>query len=144
MEGAARLPRRDSSFWPGLLAANKATSDALMREPPKSWSDLRDLLGEQDARRIVDRYGGQQLVVPSKYDPRCRLARVLGKEPLSLLVRFWGGCPIYVPTMAAARRAVRDRRIPRRRAEGVPVREIARSEGLKAPRVRSILVLGGW
>ncbi len=113
-----------------------------MSVPPKSWTDLVGLLGEEAAHKIVERYGGEQLVVPSKYDPRSRLGRQLGKQPLSLLVRWWGGCPIYVPTMAAARRAARDERIRRGRAEGALVRDIARSEGLTARRVRGILSPG--
>ena len=86
-----------------------------MSGPPKSWTELRDLLGEADARKLVDAFGGEGLCIPKNYDPKHHLARKLGRQAFTTLTRFWGGCPIYIPTMAGARRAIRDEGIRRKR-----------------------------
>ena len=113
-----------------------------MSGPPKSWTELCDLLGEAGAQKMVDGFGGEEFCVPRKYEPNHLVARQLGSEAFSVLVRFWGGCRIYVPTMAAARRAVRDEGIRRKRAQGETLREIARSGGLSERQVRNILARG--
>ena len=110
--------------------------------PPRSRTDLRDLLGEKGARAVVERYGGQDLLIPARYDRDCRLARELGRELLSLLVRFWGGCRVYVPMMASVLRLARDERIRRKRADGATALELARSEGLTVRRIHGILARG--
>ena len=110
-----------------------------MSGPPKSWTELRGLLGEADARKLVDAFGGEGLCIPKNYDPKHRLARKLGRQAFIKLTTFWGGCPIYIPTMAGARRAIRDEGIRRKRGQGATVREIARGVGLSDRQVRNIL-----
>ena len=64
----------------------------LMSGPPKSWTELCDLLGEAGAQKMVDGFGGEEFCVPRKYEPNHLVARQLGSEAFSVLVRFWGGC----------------------------------------------------
>ena len=72
-----------------------------MSRPPKSWTELRALLGEADAHELVDAFGGEGLCVPKKYDPKYRLARSLGRQAFTTLTRSWGRCPICCFTTRA-------------------------------------------
>ena len=58
------------------------------------------------------------------------------------MTREWGGCKIYVPTEASVRRAARDSRIRRRRADGTTTTRIAREECLSVRQVCNILARG--
>ena len=110
-----------------------------MSGPPKSWTELRDLLGEADARKLVDAFGGEGLCIPKNYDPKHHLARKLGRQAFTTLTRFWGGCPIYIPTMAGARRPSATKGSAASAGQGATVREIARGVGLSDRQVRNIL-----
>ena len=114
-----------------------------MGTAPRSWEELRELLGEEAARRVVERFGGEQVTVPRAAHPDHRLASAIGDRRLFEEMSWrWGGCKIYVPEMASALRAIRNERIRERKARGASNREIAREEGLSVRQVRNIVLAG--
>ena len=108
--------------------------------PPRFWTELRDLLGTLAARRLAERFGGEQVVVPRKPDPEHCLASAIGDVGLYRhLVSQWGGCQVSIPEMSTALREERNHRIRRRRADGAIARQIAHDEGLSVRRVRNMV-----
>ena len=109
----------------------------------RSWAELRELLGEGVAWRVVDRLGGEQVTVPRLLRPGGCLRDAIGDEQLYVrIVNEWGGCQVYIPEMSTIVRADRNERIRGRRAAGASAREIAREEGLSVRQVRNIVSRG--
>ena len=110
-----------------------------MSGAPKSWTELRDLLGEEEARKLVELRGGEQVAVPRRADRQHSLLRALGEAAFRELVWRCGGCRFYVPELSAILRGERNERIRQLRAAGTTAREIARDEALSVRQVRNIV-----
>lgn len=112
-----------------------------MRE--KTWSELHDLLGDDGAARMVERFGGRDITIPRRNLRDHPLAAALTPGQLVRLTFAWAGCRVYIPSRSALGRAQRNRRIRRLRESGDTVRAIADREGLSERQVRNILSGGG-
>lgn len=98
---------------------------------------LVELLGRRTAQALC-RVGGQ-VYVPSRHNPNCRLARMIGTGNTAKLMQFYAGRHLDLPKLAAVDRAKRNAEIHRMAAEGVPRPEIALRHGLTVRMVRRIL-----
>ena len=105
----------------------------------RSWLDLVDAIGEPAARHLAAGFGGQSITVPRDRS-RPLLACLAGMEgdPAGKLVWRFGGCKIYVPSLASVDRDARNARICQRRAAGEPLSAIALDEGLTERMARKI------
>ena len=103
----------------------------------KSREELVALLGEEATEALCAAFGGQNIVIPRQPRAGDSLERAIGPEEAAVLCAAWGGCRVYIPNLF--RRAARDARIARLRADGSSVREIARLEGLSYRQIERIL-----
>lgn len=98
---------------------------------------LVELLGKRTAQVLL-RVGGQ-IYVPSRINPNCRLARMIGLTNTVKLMQFYAGRHLDLPKMAAHARGKRNAEIEKLAADGVPKVDIAMLSGLSVRQVRNIL-----
>lgn len=94
-------------------------ADISMVEPliPEAVKDMATKIGDQNAMQVVSKVGGTTFLVPMpaanhgdvSVEARRKFDEALGSETLGALLRkHYGGFSLYVPSCAAAMRALRD------------------------------------
>jgi hypothetical protein len=98
---------------------------------------LVELLGKRTAE-VLFRTGGK-VYVPTRVNPNCRLARMIGTANTAKLMQHYAGRHLDMPQLTAQARAKRNAEIKRLSAAGVPKPEIALLSGLSVRQLHNIL-----
>ena len=111
-----------------------------MSRPYASLEELRGLIGEPRARRLVAAFGGRSIYLPrsSRATERGALAKVIGVAAARRLAERWMNEHVMIPLGAAQRRRERNRRVLRDAAR-MSQSEIARRYQLHLRTVERIL-----
>lgn len=96
-------------------------------------------VGPEPTIKLIEHYGGIQLLIPCHPDPSHTLARLLGSEAFGRLVQEFGGDTIEVPLGTIARRATRNAQIRASRAAGETIVVLARRFQLIERAIRLIV-----
>ena len=115
--------------------------DAGLDALPASARDLAGIVGLPAAIGLLERFGGvTALYVPKDVTGGHILAQIMGEPAARKLSDVYGGDYVRnIPRCAGAMRAVRDRAVVRRKAEGAAPRDIAQEFGLTERWVWEIL-----
>lgn len=114
-------------------------ADVRPEDLPESLRRLCALLGLPKVLHLARTYGGTRVTIPKYAPDDSPLVRVLGRAPARLLGAHYGGCELYIPSLARFRRETRDRRIRRDYDAGCTMQALALREGLSLRRIASIL-----
>lgn len=98
---------------------------------------LVELLGKRTAE-VLFRTGGK-VYVPTRVNPNCRLARMIGTANTAKLMQHYAGRHLDMPQLTAQARAKRNAEIKRLSAAGVPKPEIALLAGLSVRQIGNVL-----
>lgn len=102
---------------------------------PGSLIDVAEALGLTVALRLIDHFGGRDMVFPVSPAPDHPVIKALGETDGFALCHFLSGTKIYVPH---ARSAGRRRRVEELAAIGLSRGEIARALGVSQRHVRRL------
>lgn len=97
---------------------------------PVSLLEIVEVIGETDALKIVERFGGTTPRLPALRNITAEhpMAQCIGVDRLTLLVnKIGGGRWLYVAKCARGLRETRNREIVQKYSNGTPVDELARS-----------------
>jgi len=86
-------------------------------------SELVEVVGEEAAIALADRFGGTRLYIPAKIREDHRIARAIGRKAAGKLCAYYSPVTIRVPIL-------RKLRAVRYRAEGLSDAKIARLLGI--------------
>ncbi|MBF0214204.1 MAG: hypothetical protein HQM00_11695 [Magnetococcales bacterium] len=114
----------------------------LTEELPGVLGEMAQLIGRENVKLVVERFGGMRVYVPKevkKMRVQNRLAGLLGIEQAGLLSGRFGGQSIAVPMVAQFRRKRRDEEIVRQYDAGQKVWQLARRHGLTERQIYQIL-----
>lgn len=106
---------------------------------PESLVEVRDVIGMDNALKLVTNCGGTRIFVPKRITAQHRLANLLGLKAARELSRHFGGESISVVRGAQALRVLRDKEILTRYSKGARVAELARYFSLTERRIYTIL-----
>lgn len=106
---------------------------------PVVFQEIRKLIGEEAADKLVAHFGGgQPLYIPSKVKPEHRLCQLVGEPVMQQLASEFGGLTIEIPRCFAQRIELRNRQILADRAAGMTQGDIARKYQLTVRAIRTI------
>lgn len=71
------------------------TSDAAMQFP--IFTTLRDSLGLTAAETLTEIFGGKEIIVPRRLNPRDALTVLIGVPAATVLIQRWGGKVLRLP-----------------------------------------------
>lgn len=108
-------------------------------ELPESLAAIRDIIGIDNALKLVANCGGTRMFVPKRITSQHPLANMLGLKTARELSRHFGGESISVVRGDKAIRARRDKEIVTRYAMGARVVDLARFYSLTERRIYTIL-----
>jgi hypothetical protein len=98
------------------------------------FPQLRDDLGETAAIALLEAFGGRELAVPRRLNPRDSLTLLIGVPAATVLIQRYGGKVIRLPQIDW-----RPSAILRLRSDGKPVSRIAALCGISDRQVYRIL-----
>lgn len=101
--------------------------------------ELSNAIGLPDTLEIVRRWGGRDLYVPVKVEPRDPLALTIGLESARRLVKFYGGQQLQLPAERNALLDLRNAAIVEEAAGGASHEQIGLRYGLTRQAVSHIL-----
>ncbi len=102
------------------------------------FDELSRLIGKPAAQKLVERYGGRRINVPSTMPPRHGLAQTIGHAKAKLLARAYGGTWLVVPVGSATFQKKKQDRALVLLAEGKTIKDIARMTGLSERSVQRL------
>jgi len=106
-------------------------------ELPELLREFVDEIGLDRTLRIVRRWGGLRLYIPSRVPDGNALAREIGTAAAERLAARYGPDTIPIPFGADALRQARDRAIVQRYLDGEPASRLASEHGTTERTVRS-------
>jgi len=93
---------------------------------PPGFRQVVELVGPTAAMALVERYGGLELHIPTRFSADMPLCALVGPETARKLVRMYGHTKLYIPLCQRALVAARNAEILARYQAGEPPRVIAR------------------
>lgn len=106
---------------------------------PPALVKLVDAIGQTDALKLVERYGGTKLYLPSLPKPNNQIAMIIGVEQAQALAAAWDDIWLHVPRGVSISRAARDKEIRKAFDDGESVRNLALKYQLVERSIRRIL-----
>ena len=94
------------------------------------FDELSRLIGTPAAHKLVERYGGRRLNIPSAMPPRHGLAQTIGLAKAKLIARAYGGTWLVVPIGPATFQKKKQNRALVLLADGKTIKDVARLTGL--------------
>lgn len=119
--------------------SNDTVIDLERLDLPESLAEVVDVIGLEQALRLVDAFGGVRVYVPERMTPEHILVRVIGHNSAWQLASHFGGEQLSVPRCVSGLRSVRNAQIRRERQAGASPAQLALRYGMTERQVYSIL-----
>lgn len=110
-----------------------------LKQLSKWQRELIQLLGIQDAFRLMTAFGGRPCYVPKTPEPDGKLSPVISKTALDALSNRHGGDFLLIPKADRIERLIRNHKIRESSKNGRSKRQLAADFGLTVRTVQSIL-----
>lgn len=106
---------------------------------PASLQEIAEVVGDDNAMKMVQAYGGTRVFVPQSVGAQHKLSTLLGFEQAKKLSRTFGGEPLTIARCTMLLKHRRNEEIRKKYDEGASVHELVREYGLTERRIYSIL-----
>ena len=117
-------------FFKDVPVATAHNDTAGHPDLPHALQEIEALIGFDATMKLVDRWGGVKLYVPSQIGGRHRIARAIGTEAAQRLSNTYGGDRIDMPRAHVYRVVRRQIEVYRRHKAGEPVEKLAAEYGV--------------
>lgn len=115
-----------------------ALSTARETKYPGVFQELKLLIGEEHAAKLVEQYGGTRLYIPITLKPGHSLCQLLGEKVAHQLAVELGGLRAEIPRAVISQIMQRNKLILADRANGLSLRDLARKYHLTERHIGNI------
>lgn len=114
--------------------------DSVLREKmPTSLQEIAEVIGDDDAMKLVHVHGGTRVFVPQKIGAQHKLATLLGFEQARRLSSIFGGEALTIVRCSKLLKHKRNEEIRKKYDDGVSVYTLVREYDLSERQIYSIM-----